>query len=106
MRVAMDAACKEAERLAQILASEFGVERVYLFGSFVWGPEIRPDSDIDLAVEGLPSGKLISADVSLSRASSFSVDLFPLEDLYPRLHNRILESGLLIYESRPKNPPR
>ncbi len=43
----------EAERLGRFLAAEFNVSRVYLFGSYAWGLEIQPDSDLDLAVEGL-----------------------------------------------------
>jgi predicted nucleotidyltransferase len=98
MRVAAEKARQEAERLAKILADEFGVERVYLFGSFAWGKVLRPDSDIDLAVEGLPPGKLIKADVRVSDATKYSVDLMRLSSLPTRLRNRVLKSGILLYE--------
>jgi predicted nucleotidyltransferase len=98
MRVAAEKARQEAERLAKILADEFGVERVYLFGSFAWGKVVRPDSDIDLAVEGLPPGKLIKADVRVSDATKYSVDLMRLSSLPTRLRNRVLKSGILLYE--------
>jgi predicted nucleotidyltransferase len=101
MRVAAEKARQEAERLAKILADEFGVERVYLFGSFAWGKVVRPDSDIDLAVEGLPAGKLIKADVRVSNATEYSVDLVRLDSLPSRLHNRVLKSGILLYERQP-----
>ncbi len=105
MRVAMDAARKEAEQLAQILASEFGVERVYLFGSFAWGAVVRPDSDIDLAAEGLAGSKLIFADVRLSEASKYQVDLVRLERAPTSLRELILKSGVLVYDRKSKRSP-
>jgi len=105
MRDAAAAARQEAERLSQILAAEFGAERVYLFGSFAWGPDTRPDSDLDLAVEGLPSGKWVFADLRLSNASAYTIDLIPLERLPTRLHDRILKSGLLVYDRQSTPTP-
>lgn len=81
MRAAAEAARREAQRLGRILTDEFGVERVYLFGSFAWGLEARPDSDLDLAVEGLPRGKLVFAHARLSNASRYTVDLVTKLDL-------------------------
>jgi predicted nucleotidyltransferase len=97
MRAAAEAARREAERLSRILTTEFGARRVYLFGSFAWGPETRPDSDIDLAVEGLPSGQLLSASLRLSNATHYPVDLVPLERLPDPLRNRIVLSGLRLF---------
>ncbi len=102
MRAAAEAAREEARRLAQILADEFGVTRVYLFGSFAWGVETRPDSDLDLAVEGLPPEQFFLAYSRLMDASRYEVDLKPLENLFSRLHNRVLQSGLVVYERQPK----
>jgi predicted nucleotidyltransferase len=99
MRAAMEKARQEAERLAKILADEFGVERVYLFGSFAWGVEVRPDSDIDLAVEGLPPRQFFKAYGRLERATSYAFDLVPLEQARPRLREQILKSGILVYDS-------
>jgi len=97
MRAAAEAARLEAQRLSQILAAEFGVERVYLFGSFAWGPEIRPDSDLDLAAEGLSPDKLLPASGRLERASRYALDLLRLERLPGPLRNLILQSGLVVY---------
>ena len=83
MRAAAEAARAEAKRLAQILADEFGVKRVYLFGSFAWGFETQPDSDIDLAVEGLPPRHFFKAYGRLERASRYAFDLVPLEQARP-----------------------
>jgi predicted nucleotidyltransferase len=47
------------ERAAAIL-KEAGADAVYLFGSVAEGP-LRPDSDIDLAVTGLPPTKFFQA---------------------------------------------
>jgi predicted nucleotidyltransferase len=39
---------------AQMLKTRFGVRRVLLFGSLTYDIDFRSDSDVDLAVEGLP----------------------------------------------------
>ncbi len=102
MRAAVEKARQEAERLAQILADEYGVERVYLFGSFAWGKVVRPDSDIDLAVEGLPPRQFFKAYGRLERATHYAFDLVPLEKARPPLRELILKSGMLLYDSSSK----
>jgi predicted nucleotidyltransferase len=47
------------DRAAAIL-QDAGAEAVYLFGSIAEGP-LRPDSDIDLAVTGLPPARFFQA---------------------------------------------
>jgi predicted nucleotidyltransferase len=47
------------EQAAAILKAA-GADAVYVFGSIVEGP-VRPDSDIDLAVAGLPPGMFFQA---------------------------------------------
>jgi len=101
MWLAIENARTEARRLAQVLADEFGAEKVYLFGSFAWGNQVRPESDIDLAVVGLLPGRLIPADVRLSALSKYKVDLVPLTQVGAHLSSRILKSGLLVYEREP-----
>jgi predicted nucleotidyltransferase len=102
MRVAVEQARAEAKRLAQILADDYGVERVYLFGSFAWGNKIRPESDIDLAVEGLPPRQLFKAYGRLEKATHYAFDLVPLENTLPRFREQILTSGVLAYDSASK----
>lgn len=97
-RASAEAARHEAARLSHILATEFGAKRVYLFGSFAWGLEPRFDSDLDLAMEGLPRGKLVYAHARLSSASRYPVDLVLLERLPDLLRKRILKSGVLLYD--------
>jgi predicted nucleotidyltransferase len=92
----------QAERLAKILADEYGVERVYLFGSFAWGKVVRPDSDIDLAVEGLPPRQFLKAYGQLERATHYAFDLVPLENASSRLREQILKLGMLVYDSSSK----
>lgn len=75
---------------------------MYLFGSFAWSAVVRPESDIDLAAEGLAGSKLIFADVRLSEASKYEVDLVRLERLPTLLRELILKSGVLVYNRQPK----
>ena len=43
----------QIQKVAALLKSEFGAKRVVLFGSMAHEAWFTPDSDIDLAVEGL-----------------------------------------------------
>ena len=47
----------EAEQVAWQLVREHGAKRVLLFGSIARGWPLRPESDIDLAVEGMPADR-------------------------------------------------
>ncbi|MBM4354990.1 MAG: nucleotidyltransferase domain-containing protein [Deltaproteobacteria bacterium] len=71
--------------LVSLLRTDFGVRRVWGFGSLVSGT-FGLCSDIDLAVEGLPRHSLFAAGAALERAApGFQIDLVPLEDAEPLL---------------------
>ncbi len=83
-----------AQACADLLREQFGARRVILFGSLV-GPEPwHEGSDIDLAVEGIPSEQFFKAwgacDRLLPRDLGMVLDLVPLEDVSPRMRARIL----------------
>jgi predicted nucleotidyltransferase len=85
---------KDALLAAANLLRDMGASQVFVFGSFVRG-ELRPDSDIDIAVSGLPAKVYFSA---VSRASDIigrPVDLLDLDDDTP-LVRHLLGSGELI----------
>jgi predicted nucleotidyltransferase len=82
----------DASRIAAMLRRDFGVTRVVLFGSLARG-RFLPDSDIDLAVEGLAATALFAALAQASELSQAPVDLKPLEDLDPHFKGRVLATG-------------
>jgi len=88
-----------AKRLAQILARDFSVSRVILFGSVLEKGKFNEDSDIDLAVEGLSNDAYFTALARLMMKSSFDVDLKPVEDIGDLLRQRI-SKGKILYEKR------
>lgn len=59
-----------------------GAREVYVFGSFFAG-DIRPDSDIDLAVRGLPPGSFFSAAGAATSKVGRIVDLIDLDSAIP-----------------------
>jgi predicted nucleotidyltransferase len=59
-RVIKPAELGQAIEHAAAILKAAGAEAVYLFGSIVEGP-FRPDSDIDLAVAGLPQARFFQA---------------------------------------------
>lgn len=72
---------KDVETAARILR-QAGAEEVYAFGSSVHG-KMRPDSDIDLAVRGLPPERFFRAMSTVTFAVSRPFDLIDLDDPDP-----------------------
>jgi predicted nucleotidyltransferase len=79
---------------AAALFRGLGASQVLIFGSAV-KDELRPDSDIDMAVSGLPPRVYFSAVSQASRLIGRSVDLVDLDDHTP-LVKYLLDSGELI----------
>lgn len=64
-------------RAAEALVAE-GAREVYVFGSFARG-DVRPDSDLDLAVVGLPAERLFRAMSLAWDAAGRPVDVIDAE---------------------------
>lgn len=97
---------KVAEKCAIVLHKDFGVRRVYLFGSLAEG-YFRKSSDIDLVVEGLDGHYYFKALCKIGQVSKdFNVDLIPFEDYNDK--ELVLEKGILFDEQKQKwqiHPP-
>ena len=85
---------KEAVQAAANLLRSMGASQVFVFGSMVKG-ESRPDSDVDMAVSGLPAKVYFSAVSKASDLLGRPVDLLDLDDDTP-LVRHLLGSGELI----------
>lgn len=88
----------EAELERRILAAaqrlrQRGATAVYVFGSVLTG-HIRPDSDVDLAVEGLPPSVFFRAMSEASRIIGRPVDILDL-DRGDTIAAHVLDSGEL-----------
>lgn len=93
-------AMKKANMIASKLAETFNISKMYLFGSLAWG-SFQIDSDIDLAVEGLPEELFLMAyGVAENIAGSFKIDMVLLENAVPSLRERVIEEGTVIYDLR------
>jgi predicted nucleotidyltransferase len=87
----------QAVRAAARLLLELGASRVYTFGSITNG-RIRRDSDIDIAVSGLPPRLFFSAVHQASDLIGRPVDLLDLDDdtpfvRYLRDHGELVRVG-------------
>lgn len=81
------------ERAAQSLKAA-GACEVYLFGSAARG-QMREDSDIDLAVSGLPPEMFYRAGAAAEDAIGRSLDLIDLDEVTPFTQYLKEESELL-----------
>lgn len=90
----------EIKEIVATLASQYGADRIYLFGSYARG-DADTDSDIDLRIDkgaicGLQMGGL-AAD--LEDALGIPVDLIPTGSLDSKFLNSISDDEVLLYES-------
>ena len=87
---------KEEEETIIRISKEYGVKRVWLFGSRLEPePETAPN-DMDLAVEGLPKGEFINFYVALEKALPMEIDLVPLDE-NPPISVIVRKRGRVIY---------
>jgi uncharacterized protein len=96
-RVLAHQARQTIPQLTQLLTEHFHATQIILFGSLAKGT-FHQDSDIDLAVAGIPPEDYFSALAALNRLSpSFQIDLKPLEDLEPQFYQRVIQTGECLY---------
>ena len=91
-------AAAAAQRCAQLLYDNYGVSKVYLFGSLSKPETFHDGSDIDLAVAGLPPRLYFKALADLWRQlpPSMKLDLVPFEDADPELRKRLLKEAVTL----------
>ncbi|MBL7075167.1 nucleotidyltransferase domain-containing protein [candidate division KSB1 bacterium] len=78
---------------------EYGVKRVFLFGSLVAGRHHRL-SDIDLACEGISPDRFFKVLGRLLSTMGKRVDLVDLKEVKKTLRKRIVKEGMLLYEAK------
>jgi len=86
----------EAKDIAKQLVQDHGARRVILFGSVAKGQPLRPDSDIDLAVEGMPSEAYYRLAGDLQTETGRPVDLVRLENVRSGLKRIIFLEGVIL----------
>jgi|SRR3990172_5510167 len=100
-KVALETARREAEQAAAQLVKQHGVKRVILFGSVVRQRRLRRDSDIDLAVEGMPAENFYQIVGDLWTKQGRQVDLVRWETLRESFRQVVEREGkLLAYDGR------
>jgi uncharacterized protein len=83
-----------AQKAADILKEEYGAKKVFLFGSLAQD-RFHQRSDIDLAVEGIPSKQFWPAWNALDAlGSEFEINLVAMETASPQLCQQIIQHGV------------
>jgi uncharacterized protein len=83
-----------AGEIAHLLRQHYGARRVILIGSLARG-EFRPDSDIDLVVDGIEPRLFLRAGADAERsAHGFDVDLVPFESAAPAMREQLAREGI------------
>ncbi len=87
---------KDLTKAVDIL-KKYGAKRVFIFGSLCRTGRFYSGSDIDIAVEGIPSQFFIRSAADLMMAMDWLIDLKPLEDLDDSFRDMIIKKGEQIY---------
>jgi predicted nucleotidyltransferase len=77
---------------AKELLGRFGARRAWVFGSLLTGSATE-ESDVDLAVEGLPESAYFPALGALMQLFTGPVDLVRMEEAGESLRQRVLAEG-------------
>ena len=86
---------RRAREAAAFLKKHFGARRVVLFGSLAHAAWFHPNSDVDLAVEGLSGDAYWGAWRMLEeQIPDRSIDLVEIETAGESLQNAIRRSGI------------
>lgn len=76
---------------------KYGAKRIFVFGSLCRTGRFHSGSDIDLAVEGIPTQHFIRAAADLMMSMDLPIDLKPIEELDDLFRDMIHKKGELIY---------
>lgn len=91
---------KEIADIVKPIAEQYGVKKMYLFGSYARG-EATEDSDVDFRIDkGSLKGlfSLSGLRISISEALDKDVDLLTTNSLSDDFINEIKDDEVLIYE--------
>ena len=80
------------------ISTEFGAEKVILFGSCL--DDIESAHDIDLAVSGVKPRDFFKYYGKVSMIVGDEIDIVDLDDIREHLHKKILSKGRVIYEKQ------
>ena len=83
--------------LVDVLVAEFGVRRAVLFGSLLRGMA-HPETDIDLAVEGLRPEQYFAALTRCAEVAGRNVDLLLMEESGTALLDFVEGKGEVLYD--------
>lgn len=87
----------DLERIAKLLTVEFGATQIIVFGSLVQNDRFDAESDIDIAVKGIPPHEYFTAMAAVNRISHQRVDLKPIESLEPHFLQKVIKIGKSIH---------
>jgi predicted nucleotidyltransferase len=75
------------------ILKKYGATRIFIFGALCRPGRFYPGSDIDLAVEGIPSLLFNRAAADVMMSINWPIDLKPLEKLDSLIHDLITKEG-------------
>ena len=87
---------QDIEKIATILLRH-GAHRIILYGSLARG-DYRPDSDIDVCVEGIPDDQYFRVLAECLMRSAPRVSVLNFEDTSGYFRQRVIDEGKILYE--------
>jgi predicted nucleotidyltransferase len=98
-------AWQDVRHIVEMLVARYQPVRIYQWGSLLDRRHFTDISDIDLAVEGIPTAERFFALYGeADRLTRFSLDLVQLERLEPEFASLIRQHGAIVYDREQPNP--
>ena len=91
-------AWQDVNQVVSILREKFGATRILVYGSLLTD-RFSVDSDIDIAVEGVPATQFFEALATVNQGCDRWIDLKPIESLESYFWQRIQSQGIWVDET-------
>ncbi len=95
-----NAATNDFNVIVRMIINKYSPEKIVHWGSLLHPEQFDENSDIDIAIKGIPEAKryfaLLGDAMELTR---FPLDIVQLEKIEPEFSDLILSKGKVIYES-------
>lgn len=94
-------AVRDFRNIVEMIISRYNPEKIYQWGSLLNESGFWEKSDIDIALQGLPSAKVFfDLFGDAMDMTAFPLDIVEIEKIEPEYRESIITNGKIIYERK------
>ncbi len=88
---------RDARQIVAMIVARYEPARIYQWGSVLQPKKFTAMSDIDIAIEGIDSIRMLSVLADAEELTRFPLDIVRLESVEPAFRRAILKKGTVVY---------